>query len=116
MPVQCSILHEDLGESITAEARAKTRYQRDVNDVSWYDSYHPFADHVQYFGDLHQAFPDNSVLISSGRSYENRPIHGTHLFGDDGPGKPAVLYHGTVHAREWIAAPVRLPTSQVLPG
>jgi murein tripeptide amidase MpaA len=28
-----------------------------------------------------------------------------HLWGAGGPGKPAVLYHGTVHAREWIAAP-----------
>lgn len=104
-------LHEDLGESITAEAHVKTNYRRDVNDLSWYDSYHPYADHVQYFSDLHEAFPANSELISSGRSYENRSIHGIHLFGDDGPGKPAVLYHGTVHAREWITAPVRLPTS-----
>lgn len=103
-------LHEDLGESITAESLVKTKYRRDVDDLSWYDSYHPYADHVQYFSDLHEAFPDNSELISSGHSYENRSIHGIRLFGDDGPGKPAVLYHGTVHAREWITAPVRVPT------
>ncbi|KAG6367813.1 hypothetical protein INS49_002008 [Diaporthe citri] len=99
-------LHEDLGESITAEAQVETKYRRDVNDLSWYDSYHPYADHVQYFSDLHEAFPANSELISPGHSHENRSIHGIHLFGDDGPGKPAVLYHGTVHAREWITAPV----------
>lgn len=108
-------LHEDLGESISAEIQVKTRYRRDVNDLSWYDSYHPYIDHVQYFSDLHEAFPDNSVLVSSGHSYENRSIHGIHLFGDDGPGKPAVLYHGTVHAREWITAPVRFPNSQIFP-
>jgi murein tripeptide amidase MpaA len=38
-------------------------------------------------------------------SYEGRDIFGVHLWGADGPGKPAVLYHGTVHAREWITAP-----------
>jgi murein tripeptide amidase MpaA len=33
-------------------------------------------------------------------------MFGLHLYGADGPGKPAVLYHGTVHAREWITAMV----------
>ena len=28
------------------------------------------------------------------------------MWGAGGPGKPAVLWHGTVHAREWIVAPV----------
>lgn len=101
-------LHKNLGESITAESKVKDSYRRDVDDLSWYDSYHSYADHVQYLSDLHEAFLDNSELISSGRSHENRSIHGIHLYGDDGPGKPAVLYHGTVHAREWITAPVRL--------
>lgn len=106
-------LHEDLGESISAETRVNTRYRRGVNDLSWFDLYHPYTDHVQYFSDLHKAFPDHSVLVSSGHSYENRSIHGIHLFGDDRPGKPAVLYHGTVHAREWITAPVCLLISQI---
>jgi hypothetical protein len=85
-------MHKDLGKSIETEGKTKAYRKRDINDLSWYDSYHPYADHVQYFTDLHEAFPDNSKLISSGRSYENRSIHGIHLFGDDGPGKPAVLY------------------------
>ncbi|OLN86546.1 Metallocarboxypeptidase A-like protein-like protein 2 [Colletotrichum chlorophyti] len=100
------ILHKDLGQSIAAESVSKTNYKRDVDDLSWYDSYHPYADHVQYLTDLQKSFPNNSELITSGRSYENRSIQGIHLWGDDGPGKPAVLYHATVHAREWIAAPV----------
>lgn len=34
-------------------------------------------------------------------------MFGVHFWGADGPGKrPAVVYHGTVHAREWITAPV----------
>ncbi|KXH53054.1 zinc carboxypeptidase [Colletotrichum nymphaeae SA-01] len=100
------IMHSDLGESIAAESQVRTAYKRDIDDLSWFDSYHSYKDHVQYFTDLHEAFPGNSELVYSGRSFENRTIHGIHLFGDEGPGKPAVLYHGTVHAREWIAAPV----------
>lgn len=85
-------LHQDLGESIDAEKATKAYRKRDIDDLSWYDSYQSYEDHVQYFAGLHAAFPDNSRLISSGLSYENRSIHGIHLYGDAGPGKPAILY------------------------
>lgn len=86
------ILHRDLGESIAAESQVRTAYKRDIDDLSWFDSYHSYTDHVQYFTDLHEAFSENSELVYSGQSFENRTIHGIHLFGDEGPGKPAVLY------------------------
>ncbi|KAJ0314050.1 hypothetical protein Brms1b_007293 [Colletotrichum noveboracense] len=100
------VLHKDLGESITAESQLRGTYKRDVDDLSWYDSYHPYADHIQYIKNLHESFPENSELITAGHSYENRTIQGIHLWGDGGPGKPAVLYHGNVHAREWITSKV----------
>lgn len=99
-------MHSNLGESIAAESFKPKTWKRDVDDLSWYESYHPYDDHKQYFEELQRAFPDNSELISSGTSYEGRDIFGIHLWGKDGPGKPAVLWHGTVHAREWITAPV----------
>jgi murein tripeptide amidase MpaA len=100
-------MHEDLGASIAAESEVKTHLKRQANDsLSWYDSYHPYEEHIEYFKELHASFPNQSEWISSGTSYEGRDIYGLHLWGADGPGKPAVLYHGTVHAREWISAPV----------
>lgn len=99
-------MHDDLGASIAAESASTSTWKRQSDDLSWYDTYHPYADHVQYFKDLHASFLNNSELISSGTSYEGRDIYGLHLWGAGGPGKPAVLYHGTVHAREWISAPV----------
>ena len=102
-------MHANLGESIRAEsAQPPTTHswKRDVSDLSWFNGYHAYAEHEQYFKALHAAFPDNSELISSGTSYEGRDIFGLHFWGRDGPGKPAVLWHGTVHAREWITAPV----------
>ncbi|KAI0593144.1 zinc carboxypeptidase [Biscogniauxia sp. FL1348] len=100
------VMHDDLGGSIAAESASKSVWKRQAEDLSWYDSYHDYEDHIQYFQDLHDLFPDNSQLVSSGISYENRSIFGLHLWGADGPGKPVVLYHGTVHAREWITAKV----------
>lgn len=39
----------------------------------------------------------------AGQSYEKRDIFGLKLFGNDTSStKPAVVWHSTVHAREWI--------------
>lgn len=102
-------LHEDLGASIAAESATKLITGRQISNLSWFDSYHSYEEHEQYWKDLQAAFPNNSESISSGTSYEGRDIFGLHLWGSNGPGKPAVLWHGTVHAREWISSMVSLP-------
>lgn len=99
-------MHEDLGASIAAESVSKSIWKRQADDLSWYDNYHPYDDHRTYFEDLQASFPNNSEFVSSGTSYEGRDLYGLHLYGAGGPGKPAVLWHGTVHAREWITAMV----------
>lgn len=123
------VLHADLGASIAAESEVKSLWKRQENDTNggdWFDSYHPYEDHIAYFRQLQESFPENSNWTSSGTSYEGRDIYGyvgtvhdplvsqivltdihsIHMWGAEGPGKPAVLWHGTVHAREWIVAPV----------
>lgn len=107
LKLRSTVLHTDLGASIDAESASQTSWKRQADELSWYDTYHPYEDHIQYFEDLQALFPNNSELISSGTSYEGRDLFGIHLWGDAGPGKPAVLYHGTVHAREWITTLVR---------
>jgi hypothetical protein len=112
LDLKSKVIHEDLGSSITTESSnpvpaSKWKRQDGGDNDAWFDSYHNYEDHVQFWEDLQAAFPNNSEIISSGRSYQNRNIWGLHLYGNDGPGKPAILYHGTVHAREWIVAPVR---------
>lgn len=79
-------MHENLGESIVKESETISKWKRQVDDLSWFDSYHPYEDHHQYFLDLHDAFPNNSEMISSGTSYEGRDLWGIHLWGAGGPG------------------------------
>ena len=75
-----------------------------VASSSWFDSYHSYDDHLTFLDDLVAQFPNNAKIVSAGRSVEGRDIKGIHIFGSSGPGrKPAVIWHGTVHAREWIA-------------
>ncbi len=107
LELEFDTMHEDLGASIAAESMRGSFWRRQAGNSSWFDSYHDYQDHIQYFQSLHDLFPGNSEIISSGYSYENRSLYGIHLWGAGGPGKPAVLYHGTVHAREWISTAVR---------
>lgn len=108
LQLRSTILHADLGKSISEESAPQSPWKRQAEDLAWFDTYHAYDEHIQYFEDLRSLFPDNSELISSGTSYEGRDLFGIHLWGDAGPGKPAVLYHGTVHAREWITTMVRI--------
>lgn len=103
---QYEILHQDLGASISTESKLIGKWKRQTDDLSWFQSYHSYEEHRQYFEALHAAFPNNSEFVSTGTSYEGRDIWGLHFWGAHGPGQPAVLWHGTVHAREWITAMV----------
>lgn len=72
------VLHADLGSSIAAEAEVKSTWKRQDYNTSgdWFDSYHPYEDHIDYFRELQKSFPDNSNWTSSGTSFEGRDIYG----------------------------------------
>jgi hypothetical protein len=77
-------------------------------NLTWFNSYHAYNDHIAFFNDLQAAYPENSEIFNIGNSLQGRSIFGIHLWGSGGKGsKPAVYFHGTVHAREWITSKVR---------
>lgn len=124
--LKARLLNSDLGSSIrSTEGKAPTydkalHKRGELPDLSWFDSYHDYADHLQYWDDLVTAFPHNSEKFEIGKSYENRSMYAFHLFGDEkkgpkgrgkghgrpgengekGSDKPVILWHATVHARE----------------
>ena len=72
-------------------------------DLSWFNAYHSYADHLTYLSSLVAQYPNNARIFTAGTSYQGRAITGIHIYGASGPGvKPASIFHGTVHAREWI--------------
>jgi hypothetical protein len=74
---------------------------------TWFDAYHPIADHMQFLDDLAATYPDNAETFVAGKSHDGRDIKGIHIFGSGGKGsKPGIVWHGTVHAREWITTMV----------
>lgn len=109
MDLEYSVMHQDLGADIVAEsAGTSTKYVRQHNGAlpsdSWFDSYHPYSDHIQFWKDLNAAFLNNSEYFVAGKSYEQRDIFGVKLYGNSTGDKPAVIWHGNVHAREWITS------------
>jgi hypothetical protein len=71
--------------------------------IDYFDSYHPYDDHIQFLEDLVAAFPHNSEMIVAGESYEGRDIQGIHIWGKSGNTTTQAVY---CHAREWISAMV----------
>ncbi|KAK1752048.1 putative carboxypeptidase precursor [Echria macrotheca] len=107
-----TIMSEDLGAEIATEGNFGV-YEKNVStsaavpSLTWFDAYHAYADHITFFNDLAASFPQNSEIFTVGSSFQGRSIFGIHLWGSGGKGsKPAVYFHGTVHAREWITAKV----------
>lgn len=115
------VMHEDLGLSIAEEGNMAV-YAGKLNlvmffeanigkagtaNATWFNSYHPYADHLQFLTDLVALFPTNAEIVTSGTSNAGRAITGIHFWGSGGKGsKPAIVLHGTVHAREWITTMV----------
>ena len=124
--LDAELMNDDLGRDIAAESitiasyAAPSRGPGELPDLVWFDAYHPYDDHVQYWEDLQAALPNNSKLFDAGPSYEGRSIFGMQLWGDDGdPGnstKPIIYWHATVHAREWISTAVGLFSCWLIAG
>ncbi|KAI1503377.1 zinc carboxypeptidase [Biscogniauxia marginata] len=115
------VLTEDLGVELAQEGELEPYPGLDTStlnaaiagaaaalpDASWFNAYHAYADHLTFLKDLQAAFPSNSELITTGTSFEGRDLQGIHLWGSGGKGsKPAIYFHGNVHAREWITSMV----------
>lgn len=116
-----TLMHEDLGADIKAEwdpSASSGLQRRAIPSLSYFNNYHSYNDHVQFVKDVQSSFSSNSEVVTSGTSVEGRTITGIHLWGKDGKGsKPAILFHGTVHAREWITTmTVEYLTYQLVTG
>ncbi|KAK6065620.1 zinc carboxypeptidase [Seiridium cupressi] len=105
-----SLVEEDLGAAIAAEGDLVPYVGTAAGalpSADWFNAYHTYADHLQFLSDVQAAFPNNSEIVTVGQTFEKRTITGIHLWGSGGKSsKPAIYYHATVHAREWIATMV----------
>ncbi|KAL2878698.1 hypothetical protein SGCOL_005922 [Colletotrichum sp. CLE4] len=95
-------MHEDLGASIADESGFSV-YAVGSANATWFNSYHAYADHLQFLKDMVASYPSNAEIVTSGSSLQGNAITGIHIYGTSKGTKPAVVFHSTVHAREWIS-------------
>ncbi|TID06472.1 Metallocarboxypeptidase A-like protein [Colletotrichum higginsianum] len=96
-------MHEDLGAAIADES-SFSLYAVGSADATWFNSYHAYADHLKFLNDLVASYPNNAAIVTSGKSLQGNTITGIHIHGTASKGvRPAVVFHSTVHAREWIS-------------
>ncbi|KAF9051992.1 putative carboxypeptidase [Panaeolus papilionaceus] len=104
------IMHEDLGVSIRKESEGlinadQFTIQAGLANQAWFNAYHSYNDHLTWLDDLVATFPNNARVVSTGTSVGGRNIKGINIFGSSGSGtKPAIIWHGNIHAREWITS------------
>ncbi|KAK7429853.1 hypothetical protein QQZ08_003698 [Neonectria magnoliae] len=126
LDLNATVISEDLGAEFAAEGEFEP-YNPPMHlmdsvaalpDISYFNSYHTFEQHLQFLADLASSFSGNAEVFTAGSSVENRPIRGIHLWGKSGKGtKPAIIWHANVHAREWITAPtVEYITYKIIQG
>lgn len=109
-----TVMHEDLGVSIAAEQMPIESLDVAARDIppesAWFTSYHQYQDHLQFLKGLVAQYPNNSELVIPGKSHQGNEMVAIHIYGSRGKGvMPAVVFHGTVHAREWITTMVCQP-------
>ncbi len=100
------VLINDVQQRIDQET-AEVRANALRDDPTWYTNYHNYADNKTYCQNLAAAYPTLCTYFVVGASLQGRDIFGIRITG---PGsttnRPASLWWGGQHAREWITVPV----------
>lgn len=110
------VLNPDVWRSRQNEVES---YRRHIEDAARglatpFDSYLPLTDIVTYINALAAARPDLCEVIDIGNTIQGRDIWVLRITGTGADPKPGVFYHGLIHAREWITAPVVLYLAKYL--
>jgi carboxypeptidase A1 len=106
--ISYKVIDNNVQKALDAEyARLQGRHEIAADSRDWYDDYKDYDQvyaRLQYLVSLK---PDLCTLVSIGQTLGGREIWMLRISGP-GADKPAVLYNGTQHAREWIGTMVNV--------
>jgi murein tripeptide amidase MpaA len=101
-----SVLIDDVQRRIDQET-AEVRARQGMDDATWYTNYHNYADTKTYCQNLAAANPGICQYIVLGQSLQGRDMFGLRITGPGSTAnRPAGLWWGGQHAREWVTEPV----------
>jgi murein tripeptide amidase MpaA len=100
------LLNDDIQKDIDAEhARLAAEGEVDARDPTWFTDYKNIDAVNAKLNAMAADHPELVQVLDLGVTYENRHIYGIRITGP-GENKPAVLFNGCHHAREWISVMV----------
>ncbi len=74
-----------------------------LREADFSGNYHTYAEIESFIDDAVANYPTFVQKVEFGETLQNRKMWGVRITGPTSPAfKPAVLYHGGQHAREWI--------------
>lgn len=93
----------DVQQAVDLEReRLRTRTDPTAGGDAWFSDFRDLAEIQDKVAQWAADDPDRVTVETIGESLEGRPIAALRL-GSDAPDAPAVLFTGTMHAREWLA-------------
>jgi len=108
--VEHLVVEVDVQRTIDAEAARLADAQRAADggarNLAWFSDYKNRTQIEAYLDTLMQAYPDMISETQVGTSIEGTPIYEyaiTSPVGGPASDKPAVLFNGMIHSREWIS-------------
>lgn len=88
------------------EANERARAEGGIAGGNWFAAYRTWSEVNDYIDELVALRPDLATKLVLGQTHENRTIYGIRITSPNGDNKPAVLFNGCQHAREWISVMV----------
>nr|KAJ3415597.1 carbamoyl-phosphate synthase (glutamine-hydrolyzing) cpa2 [Polyrhizophydium stewartii] len=75
--------------------------------ASFFSKYHTIEELHAYYDDLAERFPGLVAPFEIGKTFQGRTIKGIHITGNGtAASKREIVFHGGMHAREWIGPAV----------
>ena len=100
------VLINDVQQAIDAES-ASIRAGAQIDDPAWYTNYHNYTDNKAYCMAMAAAYPTLCTYFVVGQSLEGRDIFALRVTGPGSTAnRPASLWWGGQHAREWLTVPI----------
>lgn len=87
----------------------------DPQSATWFDDFRDYDAVMTQLDAMVAAAPDHVELVEVGSSLEGRAIRALRI-GTAGDDAPAVLFSGTMHAREWLATMVTMCVADTFAG
>ncbi|MDG2292284.1 MAG: M14 family metallocarboxypeptidase, partial [Phycisphaerales bacterium] len=101
------LLVDDVVAHVEAERRTNDAAKAEgMARGDFYASYHTYEEIHARLDDLLTNYPEHVHPADAGTSLEGRPIRGVRIGIGEAGNKPALLFNGCQHAREWVATMV----------